>query len=89
VVTKAKRVFENWFVRYTSFFDRRKTMTEVMSEENAADELEIRQCDKVIVNHQYIKHMAKARLEARKEWDRLQQAKRQEQYQSITHEATN
>jgi hypothetical protein len=46
---------------------------EGLSQDDEKDMLEIRQVESVIIQHQYLCHMAKARIEARAAWRRLQE----------------
>jgi hypothetical protein len=58
----------------TKFPERRPyTISSMIQEENALDDIEIEHADRAIVNHQYLKHMAQARKNARDEWIHLQE----------------
>ena len=51
---------------------RKNKWHEGLTAEDESDQLEIRQAESVIIQHQYLLHMAKARLVARQQWRRLQ-----------------
>ncbi len=54
----------------------KQTLSKVMNTADEDDRKEIEQANSVIVNHQYIKHMAEARIAARANWRTLQEAAR-------------
>lgn len=49
-----------------------KTLSEILREQDEVDRKEVRDAEKVITTHQYLKHMAEANLQAREVWRRLQ-----------------
>lgn len=54
----------------------KQTLTKVMNNADEDDRKEIEQANSVIVNHQYLKHMAEARIAARAQWRVLQEEAR-------------
>lgn len=66
----------NLWNRFTTAVDKmisgNHTLSKVIDDGDDADRKEIDQADAVIVNHQYLKHMAEARIAGRKSWRELQ-----------------
>jgi hypothetical protein len=64
---------------YEGLWDRRrKNMTQIMDIEDQQDRKSISDAEIVIVQHQYMKHMAQASLDARARWRSMQAAARAE-----------
>lgn len=66
----------NLWKRFTTAVDKmisgRNTLNNVIDDGDETDRKEIEQANAVIVNHQYLKHMAEARIAGRKSWRELQ-----------------
>jgi len=63
-------LISDWMKKFPQ--KRKYTISTVIDEENQIDDIEIDDADRVIVNHQYLKHMAEWRKKARAEWHRMQ-----------------
>lgn len=64
----------NRFTESLSNIGKGQTLSKVIDESDVQDHIEIKQANAVIVNHQYIRHMAEARIAARSAWRALQEA---------------
>lgn len=64
----------NRFTESLSNIGSGQTLNKVIEESDLQDNIEIKQANAVIVNHQYLKHMAEARIAGRASWRRLQEA---------------
>lgn len=70
------RIWNRFTNAVESATNGKQTLSKVMNTADEDDRKEIEQANSVIVNHQYIKHMAEARIAARANWRTLQEAAR-------------